>query len=124
MSLRAVREKARRALHTAMRVPAHVYEPGETIPRRLYVRVHRKWLEQGDLKGTNFNYAEVEEKNPRVVFMREDIANPTRNTLVIVAADEGYRLGQTEPPDGITITAEAVPMTAREFEGREPPEGD
>jgi hypothetical protein len=122
MGLREIKTKARRALHTAMQVPASFYETPAATPRLIHVRVHSKWIEQGDLKGTNLNYAETEDLAPRIVFDRAEVANPPRNSLVVISAEEGYRIGQTEPVDGITITAEAARMTAAELSGKTLPE--
>lgn len=122
MGLREIKTKARRALHTAMQVPASFYETPVATPRLIHVRVHSKWIEQGDLKGTNLNYAETEDLAPRIVFDRAEVANPARNSLVVISAEEGYRVGQTEPVDGITITAEAARMTAAELSGKTLPE--
>lgn len=118
MSLREIRERARRDLHTAMRVPASLYEPGAAEPRLIHVRVHTDYAEQGDLAGTNLNYAEREEVTPRLVFDRSEVPMPQRGSYVVLMADEGYRVGQAEPPDGITIKADVARMTAAELAGK------
>lgn len=105
-----------------MRVPASYYATPDATPVLIYVRVHTKWVQQGDLKGTNLTYAEQEERAPKLIFMRSEVALPPRNALVVVAADEGYRVGQTEQPDGLTITADATPLTAAEMVGLTLPE--
>lgn len=123
MGLREIKTKARRALHTAMQVPASYYETPAATPRLVHVRVHTKDdVLQGDLKGTNLNYAEREEVAPKLVFDRSEVANPPRNGYVVITASEGYRIGQTEPPDGITIKAEVARMTAQELAGKTLPE--
>ena len=68
MGLREIKTNARRALHTAMRVPASYYATPATAPVLVNVRVHSKMVQQGDLKGTNLNYAEREEIAPKLVF--------------------------------------------------------
>lgn len=118
MGLREIKTKARRDLHKAMQVPASYYESAAATPRLIHVRVHTKWVEQGDLKGTNLSYAETEDKAPRIIFDRAEVAMPPRNSYVVISAEEGYRIGQTEPFDGITITAEAAVMTATELAGK------
>lgn len=119
MGLREIKTKARRALHQAMRVPASYYESPTATPRLVYVRVHTKDnLAQGDLKGTNFNYAEREEVALKLVFDRSEVANPPRNGLIVISAEEGYRIGQTEPPDGITIMAEVSRLSVSELAGK------
>ena len=106
-----------------MKVPASYYSDAATYVGTIYVRVHTKWTEEGDLKGTNLNYAERETITPRIVFDRSEIANPPRNSLIIVSAEEGYRVGQTEPPDGITITAEVSPLSPADLAGKTLPGG-
>ena len=122
MGLREIKTKARTSLHNAMRVPAAYYATPATAPVLVNVRVHSKMVQQGDLKGTNLNYAEREEIAPKLVFDRSEVANPPRNGLVIISATEGYRIGQTEPPDGITITAEVSRLSASDLAGKTLPE--
>jgi hypothetical protein len=123
MGLREIKNEARRDLHDEMKVPASYYSNPATYVGTIYVRVHTKWTEQGDLKGTNLNYAETEDTVPRVLFDRSEVANPPRNGYVVISSEEGYRIGQTEPPDGITITAEVAPMTVAELAGKILPPG-
>lgn len=118
MGLREIKAKARRDLHNAMKVPAAYYASVLAAPVLINVRVHTKWTEEGDLKGTNLNYAERETTTPRIVFDRAEVANPPRNSMVIITAEEGYRVGQTEPPDGITITAEVSPLSPADLAGK------
>jgi hypothetical protein len=123
MSLRDIKNTARRALHDAMRVPASYYSDPATYVGLVHVRVHTKWLQQGDLKGTNLNYAETEDKAPRVLFLREEVDNPPRGGYVVISEDEGYVIGQTEPVDGLTQTAQCAPMTAAQLAGKILPDG-
>lgn len=122
MGLREIKAKARAKLHQAMKVPASYYETPASAPRLVFVRVHTKWIEQGDLKGTNLSYAETEDIAPRIVFWRAEVSNPPRNGLIIISATEGYRLGQTEPVDFVTITAEATRLSTSEIVGKTLPE--
>ena len=64
------------------------------------------------------NYAEREEVALKLVFDRSEVANPPRNGLIVISAEEGYRIGQTEPPDGITIMAEVSRLSASELAGK------
>lgn len=118
MGLREIKSKARRDLHNAMKVPASYYSDPATYVGSIHVRVHTKWVKQGDLKGTNLNYAETEDVAPRIVFDRAEVSNPPRNGFVVISAEEGYRIGQTEPADNMTITAECARMTAAELSGK------
>jgi hypothetical protein len=118
MGLRDIKAKARRALHTAMQVPASYYATALTAPRLIHVRVHTKWIELGGLKGTSFNYAETEDRAPRIVFDRTEVPTPLRNSLVVISAEEGYRVGQTEPIDGMTVTADVTVLSAADLAGK------
>ena len=118
MSLRSIKLKARRDLHNAMKVPASYYSDDATYVGLIHVRVHTKWTQQGDLKGTNLNYAETEDATPKVLFDRLEVASPPRNCYVVISAAEGYRINQTKPADGEFITAECAPMTAAELAGK------
>ena len=79
------------------------------------------WLHEA-AKEAGIIYAEREEIAPKLVFDRSEVANPPRNGLVIISATEGYRIGQTEPPDGITITAEVSRLSASDLAGKTLPE--
>lgn len=122
MSLREIKNQARRDLHEGMKVAASYYESSVATPVLVHIRVHTKWLEQGDLKGTNLSYAETEDTSPRIVFDRSEVAAPPRNSFVVISAEEGYMINHTEPPDGITITAVASDMKTAELAGKTLPE--
>lgn len=122
MGLREIKTAARRALHQAMRVPASYYETPLSTPRLVHVRVHSKMVEHGDLKGTNLNYAEIQDVAPKLVFDREEVDNPSAKGLIIISAEEGYRIGHTEPKDGITITASVSRLSAADLVGKTLPE--
>ncbi len=115
MSLRDIKKKSRRDLHNKMRVAANYYSNAAASPRLIYVRVHSKVLLQGDLKGTNLNYAQTEELIPRIIFDRLEVLMPPKNSLVVISADEGFKIGPTEPVDGDFVTAQASRMSAAEL---------
>lgn len=114
MSLRAIKERARRDLHNAMRVPAFYY-PGGLVgaePVLCHVRVHTKFGAQlGDLKGTNFNFAETEASVPALVFWVSEI-DPDNNAVVMISASEGYRINHVHPKDIWTRKAEVSELDA------------
>ena len=122
MGFREIKNEARLALHKELSVPASYYETILATPRLIHVRSHDKFLQQGDLKGTNLNYAEIEDVSPKLIFERAEVENPPRGGLVIISAEEGYRIGQTKPKDGITVTAEVSRLTAAELAGKTLPE--
>lgn len=122
-----VRDKLRRArngLHRRMSVPA-LYMPmaGSKSQALITVRVHESWRALGDLKGTNFNYAEVEEITPRIVFLLSEL-RPQRNAYVSVGPGEVYRIDVVLPDDDITVTAKVVKLSAAEAKGFPYPEAD
>lgn len=116
MSFRDIKNKARSDLHGIMRVAARYYAPGSMVAVPINVRIHTKLNKQlGDLKGTSFSYAETEDQVPKVLFWRNEI-DPVNKSVVVVLdsagepTEEGYRVDHTQPPDGLTITAEVARM--------------
>lgn len=99
-----------------MKVRAFYYAPGVTdVYADIFVRVHTKLNQQlGDLKGTNFSYAEQEAFVPTLLFWRTQ-QEPARNAVVIVSATEGYRVDHTRPEDGLTRHAEVKFLTPDEL---------
>lgn len=100
-------DRARQKLHDYMHIDALYYDSpnGGDFPviRQITCRVHDKFLRVGDLAGTNFHYAEMEENSPRAIFMRAEIT-PQRG--FILATKRGYyRIDSLLPPDGLTVTA-------------------
>lgn len=110
----------RRVLHDRMGDPALYFAPpyvgGDTVVTPITVRVHEHFGLLGDLKGTNFNYAEVEDQSPRIVFMRDEIT-PVRNMVVSVAPGQAYRVDTVSPPNDITVTARVVRLMKEDAEG-------
>ncbi len=115
MAFRDIKRQARRDLHNALKVAALYFRDDEDgnlldTPALVHVRVHTKWEKAGDMAGTNLSYAEVQEINPRVIFLVDEVAAPVRNAIVSIAPGEAYRLDNVLPPDDITVTAEATRM--------------
>lgn len=112
--------KARGKLHGYMSVPALYfalpYVAGDTVVKEITVRVHDKFIAFGDLKGTTFNYAEMEDNSPRVIFMRSEV-EPARNHVVSVEAGVALRVDSLMAPDDITVTARCARLHASEAAG-------
>lgn len=104
-SFRDIKRRARRDVQTHMRVPALYLASIDAVPVPCFVRVHTKFQALGDMKGTNFNYAEYEDITPRIILWREEIPQPVRNAIISVEAGEAYYLDNVLPPDDLTITA-------------------
>lgn len=95
-----------------MLVPAFYYGPLDgMVARAINVRVHTKFDALGDVKGTSFGYAERIETVPKLVFLREEI-EPVLHAVIVISAEEGYRVNVIEPPDGITRSAKVTVLTA------------
>lgn len=115
MGFREIKQGARQQLHDTMKTPALYLDDADEIA--LTVRVHTQWKALGELKGTSFDYAELESIVPQIIFMRAQIESPVRNARVIISAEEGYFIDHTLPPDGISVTAKVRPMTAAQLVG-------
>lgn len=119
MGLRETKARARADLHQAMRVRALYVPPGvDPVAVPCFVRVHTKFVQLGDQKGTNLNSAETEETAPRLLFWRDEVPEPKRGGYVTISAadtgtgrPEAYRLGVTLPADGQTITARVAELS-------------
>ncbi|MCQ9146046.1 hypothetical protein [Ochrobactrum sp. BTU2] len=114
---------ARRTLHEDMSSPAMYFmedEPDAAI--QITVRPHEKWMALGDLKGTNFNYAEMESITPRVIFLLSEV-NPARNAVISLEPGVAYRVDTPLEPDDITVTATVSRLRPEETAGFPLPEG-
>lgn len=109
-SFRDIKRRARRDVQNHMRVPALYLASFDAVPVPCFVRVHTKFQALGDMKGTNFNYAERGDITPRIILWREEIPQPVRNAIVSVEAGEAYYLDNIEPADDLTITAMVVKL--------------
>lgn len=79
----------------------------------------------GDLAGTNLSYAESHERPTTIVLWRSELAATTikRGALIIFAADEGWRINTSLPPDNQTVTVEVTPLNAADLAGKTLPDG-
>jgi hypothetical protein len=102
---------ARQQLHDYMSVEVLYfegpYDPLTTVVQKITVRIHDKFLALGDLKGTNFNYAEIASISPRMIFLRSEV-EPQRDFYVSYEEGLAYRIDNPLEPDGLTQTAEVV----------------
>jgi hypothetical protein len=112
--IRKIRNKARRDLHVAMQVPAHYYEKDVANGFRVItVRIHNKPEQVGDIQGTGFNYATMQDTAVKAVFLRDELS-PIRNAIISVAPEEAYAVDNVQPPNGITVTAEVKRLSAKD----------
>lgn len=98
-----------------MKVPA-LYIVDMDAPQLVHVRVHTKFAALGDMKGTNFNYAERQDELPRILFMRDEVPFPVRGAYISIEAGEAYAVDHTEPFDNISVTAFVTPLLKDELE--------
>lgn len=119
MSLRARKNEMRRDLHREAAIPALYIVPGAPEPLSVDVRVHRSVVTPGD---DSMPEGAVVRRDiaPRILFLREQVSLPVRNAVVSVAAGEAYHLGETQLPDGITVTAMVTQMTQAQIDKRFP----
>lgn len=103
-----LKDVARRVVQNTMAIPANYYASGTADAVLLNVRRTIKNVQTGEMKGTNFNYAERSEEAVHLIFWVEEIAEPARNALVFLATGQAYFVDWVEPADGLTITARVV----------------
>lgn len=110
-SFRDIKRKARSIVHDTMQMQAlYVASNGEQSP--VGIRVHYTYALVGD---TNAGmYADRHEVMPRIVF-RADEMIPARGAIISIDHGEAYRIDNVLPKDDITITAEALRMSASEI---------
>ena len=118
MSFRDIKEAARRALHDFMGQPAIYYaDPLTGQPLAITARPHAKSGRIGDLPGTNLNYAEVFDRQERVILWREQVPVPVRGAMVVFSEVEAYWVDTVEPPDGQTVTVNVTRAKQSEIVG-------
>ncbi len=116
-SFRDIKRNARRVVQLHLRVPALYLATRDAVPVPCFVRVHTKFQALGDMKGTNFNYAEYEDITPRIILWREELPQPSRNAIISVEAGEAYQIDNVQPADDLTITAMVTAMDIEDTAG-------
>lgn len=118
-SFRDSMREARTILHQVMGDGAIVFDTAEieTSPNsfeitKIKVRVHEKFVQNGDLAGTNFHYAELEDSSPIAVFWLNDPIGfaPKRGMSFLTEYGRGYRIDTVMPPDDQTQNAKVIEM--------------
>lgn len=99
-----------------MAIPANYYASTTTLAAQLInVRRGKRVDNTGEVKGTNFIYAERSELEVYLIFDRAEVPSPARNGLVMLATGESFFIDAHEPIDGFTITTKAVPARAEQI---------
>lgn len=107
--------KGRAVIHQKMGDGAIIFawppEDGESVEilASVNVRVHEKFLMEGDLKGTNYHYAEVEANAPVAVFWREEFV-PVRGLFFLTEYGRGYMIDHALDPDDQTQNAKVTEL--------------
>lgn len=111
MSWRDTKNVARRVVHDTMRIPAIYISTGTSpVETPVLVRVLERWDAQGDLQGFDFATAERKATTPQIIALVEELT-PRRLGVFSVALGEAYKVENTDPVDGITITASCHRIT-------------
>ena len=119
MGWRDIKARARSTVNETFRVPVIYLVPGASSPPvPTHARILSSFKALGDMAGTSYDYAEIEAMTPKVIFWLSDGPRPQRNALVLVSENEGYALGALDPVDGLTQTADAVPLSPAEAAAR------
>lgn len=112
---RDIKRRFRRDVHQRMRVPAYYFVDEKAKPQLVFVRVHSKLAELGDMAGTNFHHAVVRDILPSILFMRDEVAMPARNSLLSISDSEAYRIDSCDPPDDISIKAYVSQLSVKDI---------
>ena len=108
-NIRDIKHRARADLHKRASMPAYYFaakgDPGTF--QQVTVRVHTSFAALGIVAIGGVN-SELMDVAPRIVFLRDEVALPAKQSVVMISADEGYKVSVALPPDGITITATAA----------------
>lgn len=116
MGIDEIRKRSRVALHRAMQRPAFYYNPKTQLPVPCNVRVHTKMDAKGEVQGTSFRFAERADETPKIIFLRQDGIKPQQHAVVMLSAEEGYRLSSSEPIYRETVTVPATALPAKELD--------
>ena len=116
---RSIRQKFRHMADVAL----YFVDPAAANPKFIHVCITDRFLMVGDLKGTNFNYAEIEVESPTIEFLREQV-DPVANAYVSVKPGLVYQIDTVLPPEGISVTARALRVPAAKLRNFPTPDPD
>lgn len=121
---RDIKRAARRDLHQELEVAAlYIADPNAiSVAVPVTVRIHTSFAALGDQKGTNFNSGEMLDRQPQMIFLREQGVTPKRHAIVSVELYEAYSIGVVHPHDDITISTDIVALSRSETIGLPIPE--
>lgn len=123
---RNLKRDMRRDVHHEMCVPAlYLHAPG-AIPFPLTVRGphNKRPISVGELPGSD-GWAEREDTQPRLIFMRDELPEGFRQGAIIsIEPGEAYLLGPFLKPDDIVQAVEVTPLDAEDAADLPVPEVD
>lgn len=113
--------KARAVLHRDMGDGAVVFQwpvpQGSTLDlKRIKVRVHEKYLVQGDLEGAGYHAVELEDNAPVAVFWLEEY-RPVKGMCFLTEYGRGYIIETVKPEDDQTQNARVKELNERQMAG-------
>lgn len=123
-SLRDIKNKARLHLHDRMKVEVLHVTPGSQFGTPVTCRVHNTVDALGMTSDMSAYKGEMPTRqldSPRLVFLRSELSNVgvelKKDHLIVVSADEAYKLDNADPIDGITVIWNASRLTKNQIEG-------
>lgn len=114
------KRQMRRDVHREMSVPALLLLARGGTPHPVFIRgPHTKRpLTVGDLAGGGEGWAERVETQPRLLFWISQLPFALRKGCIVsVEPGEAYRIEVADKPDGLTIYANVVELSAAEAAG-------
>lgn len=115
MGIDEIRQLSRTALHRGMQRPAFYYDPKTLLPVPCLIRVHTKFEAKGDVQGTSFRFAERKEETPKAIFLRADGIRPQQYAVLMLSAEEGYRINNVDKPYRETVTVALTELPTKEL---------
>lgn len=119
MSFRDLKRVARRDLHSRLQIAANYYEAAGIAPRLIGVRLTTREITANEGSGRQ-GLAAVENVDPKLIFMLDE-CDPAQGAVVSLEIDEAYRVLAVDPPDDITVTAQATRLVADDAARYAPP---
>jgi len=109
----ALRRSTRKKFERMARTAFYFKDPADA-PVEIRVIITDRFQSLGDLKGTNFNYAEVLDNTPRIEMLLSEV-KPSRNFYISVEKDLVYQIDTVQPPEDITVTANVLRVPAEKL---------
>ena len=103
----ALRRSTLKKFERMARTALYFKDPADDAPVQIRVIITDRFQTLGDLKGTNFNYAEVLDNTPRIEMLLDEV-EPKRNFFISVEKDLVYQIDTVQPPEDITVTANVL----------------